>query len=78
VPGLSTAQPRDNTRWSRALDIEAPERGERVANEAGRLVLAKGELRVGMKMSPPSNRVGRDLAYVHHRASLARIHRRFE
>jgi hypothetical protein len=74
VPWLSTVQPRDDARWSGALDLEAAERGERVANKAGRLVLAKGELRMSMKMPPPSNRVGRDLTYVHPRELSSNSH----
>jgi hypothetical protein len=44
---------RDDTRWSRPLDLQPIERGERLANELRRLVFVEGELGMPVEVSTP-------------------------
>ncbi len=65
APRSSAAKTGNDARRGWALDLQTTERRESLANEPRRLVLMKRELRVGVQVPPPSNRVGYDLVQIH-------------
>jgi hypothetical protein len=65
APRSSAVQPGNDARRGRALDLQATERGERLADEASRLMLVEGKLGMGVQVPSPSNRVGRDSVDAH-------------